>query len=246
MNEINELMELTGKTYLKKFIIALALMFLYTFVISYGWANNMFIFTENSIYVEISFWFTILFIIILLWMHHRRFKSVLSEGSFHRIRLLPIPKMSIVYSELLYVGAIYTMMVFLIGIGWLTGVSLALHPNLNEIYYLIISNPFMASFMPMTLLAFLRLLLVIVMLSYVSVTLLLSKANDDVKITARIVYIIFLIVTLIFNYLMKSSYGQNAFSYSQTMIVYIVEMLVIIAYSHYCLYKCFGRKEKTS
>lgn len=248
MKYLNDMMELTGKASLKKFLLVNGILFLWVLGTTYCWADNHGFFLIVLVNDDMTLMPTcFIFVIILYWMHHRRFKKVLQEGSYNRIRLLPIPKMTIVYSELLYTGATYTIMFLAAMLGWMSGIMLAGNTGWNEIFYWITANNFANSFMPLTWIALLRDIMLICTLSFVTVLLLLSKADHDMHITVWVVLVIYTILTKMINFFaLTQSNGSMPFDYTQMLLLYIAEMLLLCVFSFYKLYKYFGRKERIS
>lgn len=246
MNEINELLELTGKAYIKKFVIALGVMFMFTLFEVVGFSH-----TYQQARIDVSTQISLgilvfIYALILLWMHHRRFRKILHEGSFNRIRILPIRKMNFVYSELLYVGSIYTMMFVCVGLALIIGSVGTLDFTLADFFYYMNGNAFMSSYFPVTFLNIIKVVSILSMMTIGTVWLLISSSDPDKKMTSRICIVLFLIVSVMLNVFANTQgyNGNHRLSYSTISYIYIIEMLLISLFSYIQLQRFFGRKEK--
>ena len=244
MKEVNELLVFLGKTKIKNFIIALSIMFIWVFLYVYGWTSNTFklLTFERNGWLDIRY-LVILFLLILYRMHSKRFKSILQEGSFNRIRLLPIPKMSIVYSELLYVGATYVMMMFVVGFAWILAWFLGTGGNLEQLIFDISSNATLYAYIPFTWITILYWILLLATWTYTTTLLLLSGHDSDRKTSSRIVVVIALVICFILNSIANVQYPVFSFTILKT--ISCVEMIIIIVYCHITLRKYFGRKGRS-
>ncbi|MEG0273818.1 MAG: hypothetical protein RR690_01710 [Longicatena sp.] len=246
MKYISELIDIAGKSYLKKILILIAVVFILLFFQVYRSSSSSITFMKMTL-ASSTFYLSYigLFVLILFFMHKRRFKKVIQEGSFNRIRLLPIPKMSLVYSELLFVGFSYALLFCAVGLAWILGNALAHTWDLKFLFLVTTGNEVMKGLAPFTIINFCKTLLMFGMLTYVTVLILMASADTDTKITVYIVLIIYFFISMIINNVTASQAYQRT-PYYVTNIAQIVELLGIILYSNYKLYKLFKRKGRAS
>lgn len=229
MNQIFEIMEFTGESYIKKLI--------YFYI---GFIGITIFFSSSMDFYIGSF--------ILLWIHTKRFKSVLGNGSYNRIRLLPIKKTTFMYSELLYVGATYAMLlacIYIVALIKIIIVNGGLDISANQLFFYILQGlAINLDWAPITFLNIIKLMLLLIWITYMVVMFLVTLTDKDKNMSVLISFLVIMIVVVMLTYFSKVSIEQ--FSYETRILCQIGIMIPIIVGIHHFLKKSLFVKEVTS
>lgn len=116
-----------------------------------------------------EFLWTILIVIMLaviLIIHDKRMKSIVADGAYQRMRILPIKRYSLLWSELIFVSSSLFMLIVTCYLSWICSMWIFESAySVNALFFAVINNPLLSVLAPIQIQGFLAMLIVLNMLA---------------------------------------------------------------------------------
>lgn len=107
---------------------------------------------------------------IIFIIHDKRMKSMVSDGAYQRMKMLPMKRYSLLWSELLFVMSSLLMGIVTCYVSWLCSMWIfGSTYSLNALFFTVINNPLLSVLAPIQIKGFLIMLIVLFMLTMIIV-----------------------------------------------------------------------------
>lgn len=120
-----------------------------------------------------GFLWTVVIAIMLVFIfiiHDKRMKSMVADGAYQRMKLLPMKRYSLLWSELLFVMSSLLMEIVTCYLSWICSMWIfGSTYSLNALFFTVINNPLLSVLAPIQIEGFLAMLIVLFMLTMIIV-----------------------------------------------------------------------------
>lgn len=107
---------------------------------------------------------------VIFIIHDKRMKSMVSDGAYQRMKMLPMKRYSLLWSELLFVMSSLLMGIVTCYVSWLCSMWIfGSTYSLNALFFTIINNSLLSILAPIQIEGFLAMLIVLFMLTMIIV-----------------------------------------------------------------------------
>lgn len=109
-------------------------------------------------------------LVVIFIIHDKRMKSMVSDGAYQRMKMLPMKRYSLLWSEIIFVSASLFMLVFTCYLSWICSMWIfGSTYSLNALFFTVINNSLLSVLAPIQIEGFLAMLIILFMLTMIIV-----------------------------------------------------------------------------